>query len=96
MPAKPNPVQAANPFAMSSSAAQANPFQAQTAPRPSINELRNQQNFGVLGQQQQAVPMMVAPQAPPVVMQPVQSAGPWGPAPSGQSAASPTFNPFLA
>lgn len=91
---KPSPVQTANPFALAG-VAQANPFQAQAAPRPSINELRSQQNFSVLGQQQQQ-PMMMPAQ--PMLVQPVvQPAGPWGPAPSGaQNVASPTFNPFLA
>lgn len=61
VPAKPNPVQAANPFAMGG-AGQQNPFQAQAAPRPSINELRNQQNFGVLSSGVAApAPVMMTP-----------------------------------
>ncbi len=106
VPAKPSVVPAANPFALTSGG-QPNPFQQPPAPRPSINELRNQQTFGVLG-------------SAPATVQPVQPVGVWGspvaaaalpptgsmaPMPlmgggimqsGGQNVTSPTFNPFLA
>jgi len=94
VPTKPGISPLANPFSLGSGQQQANPFQQQPAPRPSINELRNQQNFG--GLQQQQVPLQPAL---PVQQQSQQqqSMGAWG----GQSgsgsvgASSPTFNPFL-
>ncbi|KAK4026852.1 hypothetical protein OUZ56_015878 [Daphnia magna] len=105
VPTKPVVAPAANPFALGV-AGQPNPFQQQPAPRPSINELRHQQNFGVLGgpQQQQLVtssPPQQLQQLQPMtgVLQPAP-AGVWGPTPpmmqSGSGVTSPTFNPFLA
>ncbi|XP_057378681.1 epsin-2-like [Daphnia carinata] len=105
VPTKPVVAPAANPFALGV-AGQPNPFQQQPAPRPSINELRHQQNFGVLGAPQQQQVAMNAPQQlqqlQPMtgVLQPAPAAGVWGPSPpmmqSGSGVTSPTFNPFLA
>ncbi len=105
VPTKPTVAPAANPFALGV-AGQPNPFQQQPAPRPSINELRHQQNFGVLGAPQQQQVAMNAPQQlqqlQPMtgVLQPAPAAGVWGPTPpmmqSGSGVTSPTFNPFLA
>ena len=89
---------AANPFALGAGQQQ-NPFQQQPAPRPSINELRQQQNLGVLAGPGTG---MGVQQTTPTV-----SASPWGPQPgapmgtrmpllpSGSGTTSPTFNPFL-
>jgi hypothetical protein len=101
---------AANPFALGV-AGQPNPFQQQPAPRPSINELRHQQNFGVLGGPQQQLLVTSSPpqqqqqqlqQLQPMtgVLQPAPATGVWGPTQpmmqSGSGVTSPTFNPFLA
>merc|ERR1712071_264027 len=78
----------------------ANPFQQQPAPRPSINELRNQQNFAGL---QQPLPSMGAWGGPAPAMSPGMQMGSGMPLmggsvmlPSGSGVSSPTFNPFLA
>lgn len=101
VPTKPTVVPPANPFALGV-AGQPNPFQQQPAPRPSINELRHQQNFGVLGAPQPATsaPQQLQQLQPMTgVLQPAP-AGVWGPNPpmmqSGTGVTSPTFNPFLA
>ncbi|XP_046448723.1 epsin-2-like isoform X16 [Daphnia pulex] len=110
VPTKPTVAPAANPFALGV-AGQPNPFQQQPAPRPSINELRHQQNFGVLGgpqhqqlvtssppQQQQQQLQQLQPMTG--VLQPAPATGVWGPTQpmmqSGSGVTSPTFNPFLA
>ena len=100
VPTKPVVAPAANPFALGV-AGQPNPFQQQPAPRPSINELRHQQNFGVLGAPQvTSTPQQQLQQLQPMtgVLQPAPAAGPWGPPmmQSGSGVTSPTFNPFLA
>jgi len=101
VPTKVGAMPAANPFAVGGGS-QPNPFQPQPAPRPSINELRHQQNFGVVGNQPQQPLLQQQQQQQPSILQPAP-AGPWGPAPttvqmqSGSSVtSSPTFNPFLA
>nr|CAH0101943.1 unnamed protein product [Daphnia galeata] len=109
VPTKPTVAPAANPFALGV-AGQPNPFQQQPAPRPSINELRHQQNFGVLGGPQQQLLVTSSPpqqqqqlqQLQPMtgVLQPAPATGVWGPTQpmmqSGSGVTSPTFNPFLA
>jgi hypothetical protein len=96
VPTKVGAMPAANPFAVGGGS-QPNPFQPQPAPRPSINELRHQQNFGVVGSQPQQP--LLQQQQQPSILQPAP-AGAWGPAPtamqSGSGVTSPTFNPFLA
>jgi len=96
---KPGITPLANPFSLASGQV-ANPFQQQPAPRPSINELRNQQNFAGL---QQPLPSMGAWGGPAPAMSPGMQMGSGMPLmggsvmlPSGSGVSSPTFNPFLA
>jgi len=99
LPSKPGISPLANPFSLGGGQP-ANPFQQQPAPRPSINELRNQQNFAGL---QQPLPSMGAWGGPAPAMGPRMQMGSGMPLmggsgmlPSGSGVSSPTFNPFLA
>lgn len=99
VPSKPGITPLANPFSLGGGQP-ANPFQQQPAPRPSINELRNQQNFAGL---QQPLPSMGAWGGPAPATGPRMQMGSGMPLmggsgmlPSGSGVSSPTFNPFLA